>query len=116
MAALMTLDLGGTNGINSSTAAVFGSIATTGDEYVRCTRCGFGGCDVRVVGCGCTLHAVRCVFRRSDCCCVRRFVVRQSERKATLGCHPSNGIPIHAEIVTKGLQDSMNLFFVDFNI
>ena len=30
-----------------------------GDEYVRCNRCGFGGCDIRVSSCGCTLHAVR---------------------------------------------------------
>lgn len=30
-----------------------------GDEYVRCGVCGFGGCDLRIVGCGCTLHA-RC--------------------------------------------------------
>jgi len=41
-------------------AAVFGNIAMNGDEYVRCNRCGYGGCDVRVQGCGCTLHA-RCV-------------------------------------------------------
>src|SRR5210317_528942 len=39
-------------------ASVFGNIAMNGDEYVRCNRCGFGGCDVRVQGCGCTLHAV----------------------------------------------------------
>lgn len=38
--------------------SAFGSIAMDGDEYVRCTRCGYGGCDVRVSGCGCTLHAV----------------------------------------------------------
>ena len=72
MAALMTLDLGGTNGINSSAATVFGSIVTNCDEYVRCTRCGFGGCDVRVVGCGCTLHAVRVFFDVPILCCVRR--------------------------------------------
>mmetsp|Transcript_32360 Transcript_32360/g.78666 ORF Transcript_32360/g.78666 Transcript_32360/m.78666 type:complete len:714 (-) Transcript_32360:95-2236(-) len=41
-------------------AAVFGNIAMNGDEYVRCNRCGYGGCDVRVQGCGCTLHS-RCV-------------------------------------------------------
>ena len=35
------------------------SVAMAGDEYVRCNRCGFGGCDVRVSSCGCTLHAVR---------------------------------------------------------
>ena len=45
-------------GIPSNAAAVFGSIAMNGDEYVRCNKCGFGGCDVRVAGCGCTLHAV----------------------------------------------------------
>ena len=38
--------------------AAFASISMDGDEYVRCTRCGYGGCDVRVSGCGCTLHAV----------------------------------------------------------
>lgn len=35
------------------------SVAMAGDEYVRCNRCGFGGCDIRVSTCGCTLHAVR---------------------------------------------------------
>jgi hypothetical protein len=25
-------------------------------QYVRCSSCSFGGCDVRVEGCGCTLH------------------------------------------------------------
>ena len=45
-------------GIPSNAAAVFGSIAMNGDEYVRCNRCGYGGCDVRVSGCGCTMHAV----------------------------------------------------------
>lgn len=46
-------------GISSSNAAaVFGSIAMNGDEYVRCSRCSYGGCDVRVSGCGCTMHAV----------------------------------------------------------
>lgn len=38
--------------------AAFGSIAMDGDEYVRCNRCGYGGCDLRVSGCGCTLHSV----------------------------------------------------------
>lgn len=46
--------------IPSNAAAVFGSIAMNGDEYVRCITCGYGGCDVRVSGCGCTLHA-RCI-------------------------------------------------------
>ena len=36
-----------------------GNMAMDGDEYVRCSRCGYGGCDVRVSSCGCTLHAVR---------------------------------------------------------
>lgn len=35
------------------------SIAMDGDEYVRCNRCGYGGCDIRVANCGCTAHAVR---------------------------------------------------------
>lgn len=48
--------------IPSSAAALFGGIAVDGDEYVRCARCSFGGCDVRVQGCGCCLHAVRIVF------------------------------------------------------
>jgi len=43
----------------------------SGEEYVRCTRCGFGGCDLRVSGCGCTLH-VRCTGVSADgplkCC------------------------------------------------
>ena len=43
----------------SNPAVVFGNIAMNGDEYVRCNRCGYGGCDVRVQGCGCTLHTVR---------------------------------------------------------
>jgi hypothetical protein len=36
-----------------------GNMVTDVDEYVRCSRCGYGGCDVRVSSCGCTLHAVR---------------------------------------------------------
>jgi hypothetical protein len=36
-----------------------GSIAMDGDEYVRCNRCGYGGCDIRVSTCGCTIHTVR---------------------------------------------------------
>lgn len=43
-----------------SEAFALGTIAMDGgDEYVRCSKCGFGGCDVRVAPCGCTLHAVR---------------------------------------------------------
>jgi hypothetical protein len=58
MSTLGGLDLGVGN-IPSNAAAVFGSIAMNGDEYVRCLACGYGGCDVRVSGCGCTMHAVR---------------------------------------------------------
>jgi hypothetical protein len=48
--------------LSSNVAEAFvGSISMDGDEYVRCTKCGYGGCDVRVTGCGCTLHAVSCV-------------------------------------------------------
>ena len=36
---------------------VFGNIAV-GDELVRCLGCGFGGCDIRISGCGCCVHAV----------------------------------------------------------
>ena len=53
-----TFDLGVPT-IPSNAAAVFGNIAMNGDEYVRCITCGYGGCDVRVSGCGCTFHAVR---------------------------------------------------------
>lgn len=48
----------GFGNIPSNAVAAFGSIAMDGDEYVRCTRCSYGGCDLRVSGCGCTLHAV----------------------------------------------------------
>lgn len=55
MASLQGFDMGLVGGI----PAAFTSLTSMdGDEYVRCTRCGFGGCDVRVSGCGCTLHAV----------------------------------------------------------
>ena len=63
MATLDALDCD-IGGIPSNAAAVFGSIAMNGDEYVRCNKCGFGGCDVRVAGCGCTLHAVSFVLQR----------------------------------------------------
>ena len=57
-------------------AAVFGNIAINGDEYVRCNRCGYGGCDVRVQGCGCTLHAVgsSMAFCSKDSCDLRLIV------------------------------------------
>lgn len=38
--------------------AAFASITMDGDEYVRCSKCGYGGCDVRISVCGCTLHSV----------------------------------------------------------
>ena len=50
------LSFGGISPIGN--VAALGSIAMDGDEYVRCNSCGYGGCDVRVSGCGCTLHAV----------------------------------------------------------
>lgn len=50
--------VGEIGGIPPNVTSVFGSIAMNGDEYVRCNRCGYGGCDVRVSGCGCTMHAV----------------------------------------------------------
>jgi hypothetical protein len=57
MATMGGFDMGFGN-IPSNAVAAFGSIAMDGDEYVRCTRCSYGGCDVRVSLCGCTLHAV----------------------------------------------------------
>jgi hypothetical protein len=53
--------------IPATAVAAFGSIAMDGDEYVRCTRCSYGGCDVRVSLCGCTLHAVSLRGASSDC-------------------------------------------------
>ncbi|KAG7351645.1 hypothetical protein IV203_007693 [Nitzschia inconspicua] len=50
----------GAAGLVSNPFLMFGHVAMSGDEYVRCSRCGFGGCDLRVSGCGCTLHA-RCI-------------------------------------------------------
>jgi len=58
MATLDALDID-IGGIGSN--AMFGaSLAIHGDEFSRCARCAFGGCDVKVSGCGCTFHA-RCV-------------------------------------------------------
>jgi len=57
---MATLGMGGFElGLAVPPSAVFDNIAMAGDEYVCCYRCGFGGCDVRVSGCGCTLHVVR---------------------------------------------------------
>lgn len=37
--------------------SMFGtSLAIHGEEFSRCARCAFGGCDVKVSGCGCTFH------------------------------------------------------------
>eukprot|EP00934_Nitzschia_sp_Nitz4_P001292 Nitzschia sp. Nitz4//scaffold42_size132992//106422//108774//NITZ4_003417-RA/size132992-augustus-gene-0.119-mRNA-1//-1//CDS//3329551772//1292//frame0 len=51
--------------ISSNPASLFGGLAMNGDEYVRCNRCGFGGCDLRVSGCGCTFHT-RCMVLPSE--------------------------------------------------
>jgi hypothetical protein len=52
----LDVDLGA--GLVSNSALMFGSIPMNGgDEYVRCNRCGYGGCDLRLSGCGCTMHA-----------------------------------------------------------
>jgi len=53
--AMVSLDC---SDVNEATKSAFGSITMNGDENVKCRRCGFGGCDVRVLGCGCTLHGV----------------------------------------------------------
>lgn len=61
------------------------SLATDGDEYVRCSKCGFGGCDVRVSSCGCTLHAVRRFSTRRYvlfCGGVRILLVFEGETEA----------------------------------
>jgi hypothetical protein len=55
----MASSLGSFVDINNAFAVTGGSLSMNGDEYVRCNGCGYGGCDVRVSGCGCTLHAVR---------------------------------------------------------
>jgi hypothetical protein len=34
------------------------NVSSEADEYVRCTRCGYTGCDVRVSSCNCAFHAV----------------------------------------------------------
>jgi hypothetical protein len=53
---LEDMDIGS---LANNAASIFGSIPLGGDEFARCSRCSFGGCDVRVSGCGCNLHAVR---------------------------------------------------------
>ena len=53
--------------------SVFTNIAMDGDEYVRCVCCGFGGCDVRVTGCGCTMHSVGGIFYVFSVLCLCRI-------------------------------------------
>ena len=58
----LDMDIGS---LASNAASIFGGIPVVGagpggDSFSsRCSRCSFGGCDVRVHGCGCNLHAVR---------------------------------------------------------
>eukprot|EP00536_Pseudo-nitzschia_multiseries_P003447 jgi/Psemu1/174565/gw1.53.155.1 len=61
MSSLDTLDMD----IGSNPAVLFGNGVISSDEYARCGRCGYGGCDVRYVGCGCTMHA-RCMVLSPD--------------------------------------------------
>jgi hypothetical protein len=76
MSTLDTLDIDIGGGITSNPAVLFGNTVTNSDEYARCNRCGYGGCDVRFVGCGCTMHA-RCMVLLSEgplkvcSCCAR---------------------------------------------
>lgn len=69
--------------------ALMGSMAMDGDEYVRCGRCGFGGCDVRLSPCGCTSHAVRWIgVLFVGCVCVATvcvYVDCLSENRQGLG-------------------------------
>jgi hypothetical protein len=60
MTSLDAIDLEIGGGITSNPGILFGNTAITtmnSDEYARCNRCGYGGCDVRFVGCSCTMHA-----------------------------------------------------------
>jgi len=60
-ATLDALDVDIAGGLVSNPGILFGNVGmNNGDEYVRCNRCGYGGCDVRMGSCGCTMHA-RCV-------------------------------------------------------
>jgi hypothetical protein len=45
-------------GLAGLPANAFASITMDGDEYVRCSKCGYGGCDVRISSCGCVAHSV----------------------------------------------------------
>ena len=60
--ALDALDVDLGPGLMSNPGFMFGPAAAMngmqqGEEYVSCRRCGFGGCDLRLSGCGCTMHA-----------------------------------------------------------
>lgn len=76
MSTLDTLDIDIGGGITSNPGVLFGNTTMNSDEYARCNRCGYGGCDVRFVGCGCTMHA-RCMVLQNEgplktCpCCAR---------------------------------------------
>ena len=54
----LDIDLGG-GIISNPNVLLFGSNNPTlnSDDCARCNRCGYGGCDVRFAGCGCTMHA-----------------------------------------------------------
>lgn len=73
MTSLDTLDIDIGGGITSNPAVLFGAnpmnpaintsmtlasnATSNSDEYTRCARCGYGGCDVRFLACGCAFHA-----------------------------------------------------------
>eukprot|EP00537_Pseudo-nitzschia_pungens_P002866 CAMPEP_0172367172 /NCGR_PEP_ID=MMETSP1060-20121228/19420_1 /TAXON_ID=37318 /ORGANISM="Pseudo-nitzschia pungens, Strain cf. cingulata" /LENGTH=714 /DNA_ID=CAMNT_0013091311 /DNA_START=142 /DNA_END=2286 /DNA_ORIENTATION=- len=61
MTTLDTLDID----IGSNPSALFGNTVINSDDYARCARCGYGGCDVRFQGCGCAMHA-RCMVLSQD--------------------------------------------------
>ena len=54
------------------------------DEPPPCSRCGFGGCDLRVAGCGCLLHTVSTpVFPRHVETGTKSYVLLFSRRMTT---------------------------------
>ncbi len=70
MSSLDTLDIDIGGGITSNPGVLFGTpqmnpamnttmnmASNSSDEYTRCSRCGYGGCDVRFSACGCAFHA-----------------------------------------------------------
>eukprot|EP00535_Pseudo-nitzschia_heimii_P005978 CAMPEP_0197179030 /NCGR_PEP_ID=MMETSP1423-20130617/4109_1 /TAXON_ID=476441 /ORGANISM="Pseudo-nitzschia heimii, Strain UNC1101" /LENGTH=718 /DNA_ID=CAMNT_0042628875 /DNA_START=75 /DNA_END=2231 /DNA_ORIENTATION=+ len=76
MSSLDTLDIDIGGGITTNPGVLFGNTMINSDDYARCNRCGYGGCDVRFLGCGCTMHA-RCMVLQNEgplktCpCCAR---------------------------------------------